>query len=324
MDKMEGSSMSSNKCIAVVFPGQGSQRPGMGKEFYEQIQVCRKTYQEASDVLGWDVAAMCFGNDERINFTEYTQPCIVTTEIAMYRGLVNRYGFTPQYFGGHSLGEFTALAAAGVLPLAEVLKIVQTRGKLMQEAVPLGIGGMAAVISEKIDANQLKKILKGLPVDVANINSANQVVISGEASAMPQAEKRLSQFLAGEKPFRFIQLNVSAPFHSRFMKSIEESFSRILKETGRRLIPERAPQVTSNFTGSFHADSVPEIIKNLVSQLSNTVYWCENMQGLAANSQEIYEIGPSRPLREFFKTINVACQSITGLASAEKVFAHAN
>jgi [acyl-carrier-protein] S-malonyltransferase len=242
----------------------------------------------------------------------------------MYRGLANRYGFAPQYFGGHSLGEFTALVAARVMPLAEMLKTVQTRGRLMQEAVPLGIGGMAAVISEEIDAKQLKKLLEGLPVDVANINSANQVVISGEASAMPQAEKRLSQFLAGEKPFRFIQLNVSAPFHSRFMKSIEESFSCTLKEVGRRLIPERAPKVTSNFTGSFHADSVPEIIKNLVNQLSNTVHWSENMQGLAANSKEIYEIGPGRPLREFFKTINVACQSITGLASAERVFADAN
>jgi [acyl-carrier-protein] S-malonyltransferase len=316
--------MGVNKCKAVVFPGQGSQRPGMGKEFYEQISVCRETYREASDTLGWDVASMCFGEDERINLTEYAQPCILTTETAMYRGLVGRYDFSPQYFGGHSLGEFTALVAAHVMPFAQLLKIVQTRGKLMQEAVPVGVGGMAAVISEGLDVNLLGEILVGLPVDVANINSSNQVVISGEASALPEVEKRLSQFLGGGKPFRFIPLNVSAPFHSRFMKPIEESFAYILKEAGRELSPQHALQVTSNFTGHFHSDSVPEIIKNLVSQLSGTVNWRGNMQGLAAQSTEVYEIGPSRPLREFFKTINVVCQSITGLAAAEKVFAGAN
>jgi [acyl-carrier-protein] S-malonyltransferase len=308
------------KSIAVVFPGQGSQRPGMGKDFYEQIPVCRGTYEEASDTLGWDVSSLCFGEDERLNLTEYTQPCIVTTEIAMLRGLAERYGFAPKFFGGHSLGEFTALVAAGVMPLDETLKIVQTRGQLMQEAVPVGVGGMAAVISEDIDTNVFKQLLEDLPVDVANINSAHQVVISGEAAALPEAEKRLAQILPAEKPFRFIHLNISAPFHSRFMKLIENRFADTLKRVGKDLRPQNAPKVTSNFTGSFHVDDVSEIRGNLVNQISNTVHWRENMQGLAAKAGEIYEVGPGRPLREFFKTIGVTCQSITGLASAEKGF----
>jgi [acyl-carrier-protein] S-malonyltransferase len=316
--------MKDGKNIAIVFPGQGSQRPGMGKDFYEQISVCRETYEEAADALGWDVSAMCFEEDEKLNLTEYTQPCIVTTEIAMLRGLSKRYGFAPEYFGGHSLGEFTALVAAGVMPLAETLKIVQTRGKLMQEVVPVGIGGMAAIISENIDIDMLRKLMEDLPVDVANINSANQVVISGELSALPEIEKRLAQTLPSEKPFRFIRLNVSAPFHSRLMKTIEKRFADTLEKFGKNLNPQNAVNVTSNFTGSFHSDDILEIREKLVNQISNTVHWRNNMQSLSAKAEEIYEVGPARPLREFFKTIGVTCQSITGLAAAEKSFSGSN
>lgn len=316
--------MEDTKNIAVVFPGQGSQRPGMGKDFYEQIPVSRETYEEAADALGWDVSNMCFGEDERLNLTEYTQPSIVTTEIAMLRGLSKRYGFAAEYFGGHSLGEFTALVAAGVMPLAETLKIVQTRGKLMQEAVPVGVGGMAAIISENIDMDILKKLMEDLPADVANINSANQVVVSGELSALPEIEKRLAQTLGAEKKFRFINLNVSAPFHSRLMKSIESRFAETLDKFGNNLKPQNANKVTSNFTGSFHSDDILGIREKLVNQISNTVQWQKNMQSLAAKAAEIYEIGPARPLRDFFKTIGVTCQSITGLVAAEKIFSGSN
>ena len=312
--------MKDNKNIAVVFPGQGSQRAGMGKDFSEQIPVCRATFEEAADALGWDVSAMCFGEDERLNLTEFTQPCIVTTEISMLRGMAERYGFSPDYFGGHSLGEFTALVAAGVMPLAETLKIVQTRGKLMQEAVPVGVGGMAAVISEDIDLEMLMKIMDGLAAGVANINSANQVVISGEVAAIDEAEKRLTQNFPAEKTFRFIRLNVSAPFHSRLMKTIENRFADTLEKFGINLNAQNASKVTSNFTGGFHANDVSEVKKNLVNQISNTVNWRKNMQTLAAQAEAIYEVGPGRPLRDFFRTIGVTFQSITGLNAAEKIF----
>ena len=312
--------MKDNKNIAVVFPGQGSQRHGMGKDFYKQIPVCRQTYEEAADALGWDVSAMCFGEDERLNLTEFTQPCIVTTEICMLRGLTKLYDFAPDYFGGHSLGEFTALVAAGVMSLAETLKVVQTRGKLMQEAVPVGVGGMAAVISENIDIDMLEKAMQGLVADVANINSTNQVVISGEFPALDETEKRLTQIFPAEKSFRFIRLNVSAPFHSRLMKSIENRFSDTLEKFGKNSDPRNAVHVTSNFTGSFHSNDISDIRKNLVNQLSHAVHWRKNMQSLAEKTQEIYEVGPARPLRDFFRSIGVTCQSITGLAAADKCF----
>ena len=316
--------MSEGKNIVAVFPGQGSQRTGMGKDFYEQIPICRQTYEEASDALGLNVSSICFDDDDRLNLTEYTQPCIVTTEIAMLRGLSKRFDFSAKWFGGHSLGEFTALTAAGVMPFAQTVKIVRARGRLMQEAVPVGIGSMAAVISENIDTDLLKKVLENFPVDIANINSANQVVISGEATALPEIEKKIAQAFPTDKPYRFIQLNVSAPFHSRFMKKIEEPFYDVLKEIGGDLNPQNAPNVTSNFNGSFHKNDVASIRGNLVSQLSNTVNWRENMRCLSANSTEVFEIGPGRPLRDFFKTIGVTCQSITGLTAAEKIFAVAN
>jgi [acyl-carrier-protein] S-malonyltransferase len=312
--------MKDSKNIAVVFPGQGSQRPGMGKEFYEQIPVCRRTFEEAADALGWDVSAMCFGEDEKLNLTEFTQPCIVTTEISMLRGLAERYGFAPDYYGGHSLGEFTALVAAGVMPLAETVKIVQTRGRLMQEAVPVGVGGMAAVISEDIDMEMLTKIMDGLAAGVANVNSANQVVISGELPAIDEAEKRFTQKFPPEKTFRFIRLNVSAPFHSRLMKTIENRFADTLEKFGSNFNAQNASKVTSNFTGIFHPNDVAEVKRNLVNQISNTVNWRKNMQALADKAEGLYEVGPGRPLRDFFKTIGVACQSITGLNAADKIF----
>ena len=304
---------------AAVFPGQGSQRPGMGKDFFEQFKESRNVYEEASESIGWDVAAMCFGEDDRLNLTEFTQPCIVTTEIAMLRGLEAHFGFSPALFGGHSLGEFTALVASRSLPLADAVKIVHVRGRLMQQAVPVGVGGMAAVISENIDIDAVQGALAGLTLDIANINSANQIVISGEASAIPVAQSRLTEIWAG-RTFRFVSLNVSAPFHSRLMDSIERPFMETLQTFGANMAAANAGRVTSNFTGAFHPDTVSGIQNNLVAQLSHAVQWRTNMEQISSQAGAIYEIGPGRPLRDFFKTIGVTCTSITTFASAQKSF----
>ena len=189
-----------NGKTAIVFPGQGSQRHGMGKDYYESIPECRRIYEEASDALGWDVAALCFGEDEKLNLTAFAQPSIVVTEIAMLKAIMEKYGITPDVFGGHSLGEYTALVAAGVLPLETVIRIVHIRGRLMQEAVPVGQGGMTAVIRKDIDSRMIGEMLSDLPVDVANINSPNQIVISGRSKAMPIAEERIAKALADENP----------------------------------------------------------------------------------------------------------------------------
>ena len=206
----------------------------MGRDFYDAIPESRCAYEEAADVLGFDVADLCFGEDERLNLTEYTQPCLLTTEIAMLRGLAVRYGFRPSCFGGHSLGEWTALVAAGALPFAEALRLVRERGRLMQGAVPPGVGAMTAVIAEGLDPEVIGKLLGDLAVDVANINSSRQIVLSGEAGAVATAESRLGEALADLPSLRFVRLNVSAPFHSRLMEPDSRSLRRCAAGVGQR------------------------------------------------------------------------------------------
>lgn len=218
-----------NEKTALVFPGQGTQRTGMGRDFYDNIPASRDTFEEASQALGCDVASLCFEDDYRLNLTEYAQPCILTTEIAMFRGLQSLYGFEPDFFGGHSLGEYTALVAANVIPFSDALKTVRARGRLMQQASPPRTGCMAAVIAENLDIDDIRHTLEGLSLDVANINSSGQVVISGRADSMDIAQIRLEQAAKNNQPIRFVPLNVSAPFHSRFMLGIRDAFRDVLE-----------------------------------------------------------------------------------------------
>ncbi|MGB9498272.1 MAG: ACP S-malonyltransferase [Dissulfuribacterales bacterium] len=309
------------KKTAVVFPGQGTQRSGMGKDFYDNIEISRETYKEASQTLGWNVADLCFGDDEKINLTEYAQPCILTTEIAMFEALKSLYGFTPDYFGGHSLGEYTALVAADAMPFSEALKTVQTRGQLMQQATPPGTGGMAAVIAQNLDVDMIRKTLEGLPMDIANINSTDQVVISGQADSIDIAGNLLKQTTNSDQSMRFVPLNVSAPFHSRFMVTIKDAFREVLNSVSTKLNSDNACKVTSNYTGRFYSGDTANIIDQLVSQISNSVNWRKNMEVLAEKAHQIYEIGPNRPLKSFFRSIGITCQSITTFSSAKRAFA---
>ncbi len=289
----------------------------MARDFHQRFAASRDAFSEASEALGLDVASLCFEEDERLDRTEFTQPAILTAEIAMMRALEAEFGLRPAYFGGHSLGEYTALCAAGVISLSSAVRLVRRRGALMQDAVPLGTGAMVAVIAEGVADRDLAGDLADLEVDVANRNSATQVVLSGERTAIERAQSRLPQIF-GDTPFEAIALNVSAPFHSRMMRPIEAPFRAALEEIAGTLHPERATVVTSNLAGGFHRADVSSLIDGLTRQLSGTVDWIANMRALTEAATEIYEVGPGRPLRGFFKSTGREVTAIISVSSAER------
>ena len=302
----------------VVFPGQGSQRPGMGRDFDGRFDASRRVYDEASEALALDMRRLCFAPDSRLALTEYVQPAILATEIAMLRGLAEAFGMTAQRFGGHSLGEYTGLVAAGVIPFGDAVRIVRERGRLMQEAVPVGRGRMVAVIGQSLDGSVIERALEGLTVTVANDNSPDQVVLSGLRDDVRAAERRLAEGAAGAF-LRLVPLEVSAPFHSPLMAPIEPAFAAVLASA--RWDTTNAPRVTSNLTGGFHDRDLAALRQRLVRQISGTVRWRNNMLALTDRPTRVLEIGPGRPLRGFFKAIGVSVESITDVRSAERVLA---
>jgi malonyl CoA-acyl carrier protein transacylase len=178
---------------ALAFPGQGSQRVGMAKDFHDAFPLARDAFAEASDACGVDLAAIAFEDEEKLNRTEFTQPCILTAEIAMQRVVAAERGLEARWFAGHSLGEYTALVAAGVLRLGEAARLVRRRGALMQQAVPPGEGAMLAVIAKGLELDAIRDALAGLDVDAANHNSSSQIVVSGSAGGVEQARERLAR-----------------------------------------------------------------------------------------------------------------------------------
>lgn len=310
---------------AVVFPGQGSQKPGMAQDFYNEFEGSRRAFEEAADALGMDIAAICFADeDPRLNQTEFTQPAIVTAEIAMYRYLASEYGFKPEFFAGHSLGEYSALVAADVIPFADAVRIVHKRGALMQEAVPMGVGSMAAIIYPDIENADLVGITSRAGAEIANMNSKEQIVISGEKEAVKRAADDFREYIVkthgeeGASSLAIHFLEVSAPFHTTLMKPIEKAFQEFLNHFSGNFKSENAVRVLSNFTGKFH--SKENLIENLVSQISGSVQWIENMRLLIEKSSEIYEVGPGRPLSKFFRMEGKDIQSILNLRSCKKTF----
>ena len=298
--------------IAFIYPGQGAQKAGMGADFYKNSRVAQDIFDRASEALKLDVRALCFEENEKLDITEYTQAALVTTCLAMTRA-VEEKGLFPDITAGLSLGEYSAIAAAGGMMDTDAIRLVRKRGILMQNAVPPGVGAMCAVMAP--DAEKIENELKMMDgVSVANYNCPGQIVITGRKERVEAAAEKLKE--AGAK--RTVMLNVSGPFHSPLLVPAGEKLAQELENT--KLFDLKIPYVT-NLT----AQTVEDISLTrelLARQVSAPVRWMQSMELMIASGIDIFvEIGPGRTLAGFMKKINrdVKVYNISAWEDAEKV-----
>lgn len=281
--------------IAFIFPGQGSQYSGMGKDFYDEYEQARIVYETACTASGIDVKEICFGDDERINKTEYTQIAMFTTEMAILE-VIKSMGIKPDVCAGLSLGEYGALYLAGVLPLNELMILVRKRGMYMQDAYPSG-GAMTAVIG--MDASIVEDICEKTEgiVKVANYNCPGQLVISGEEQAVKNAETALRE--AGAR--RCIPLNVSGPFHTELLKSASQ---KLLEEMDDLTFMDPIIPYYSNVDATYvdKADGVKEMLAK--QMISSVRFWQSIEKMIASGVDTFVEIGPGKSLSGFVKRIS--------------------
>ena len=285
--------------IAIMFPGQGSQKVGMGKALADVYPVCREAFDEADAALGEALSRLCFeGPDERLSLTENTQPAILAASIAAYR-LVASLGVRPAFVAGHSLGEYSANVAAGTMDFGDALRIVRKRGRYMQEAVPVGTGAMSAILG--LDASKVaqacQEAAEGEVVSAANLNGAGQVVIAGTRDAVARAGERAKALGAR----RVIALPVSAPFHCALMKPAEARLAPELRAL--TVLDPRIPIVAN-------VDAEPKrtgaaAIEALVAQVSSPVRWEDVVRRLASEGVTTYvEVGPGNVLSGLVRKIH--------------------
>lgn len=279
--------------IAYIFPGQGAQYAGMGRDLAENFPAARTVFEEADDALGFSISKLCFeGPAEDLQLTENTQPAILTTSVAALRAMESE-GFTrPAYVAGHSLGEYSALVAAGALTLTAAVKIVRLRGRYMQEAVPVGAGAMAAIMGADMRAveDACEEACGGGVCSPANLNSPGQIVIAGSAGAVDRAIELLKA--RGAK--RAVKLNVSAPFHCALMMPAQE---RLAADLAQIEFSNLGVPLVSNVDAA-PVRSGREARENLVRQVSQPVRWQESVERLAGECgvSTFVEVGPGKVL----------------------------
>lgn len=297
---------------AFIFPGQGAQYAGMGKDFYEQIPACTQVIDKASKVTGLDIKALCFEEDPRLHITEYTQVAMLAVEAAILKA-VEEKGVHSQVNAGLSLGEYGALIASGVMSIEDAFFVVRKRGIFMQEAVPVG-GAMAAVIGT--DAGLIEEVCERTQgiVSIANYNCPGQIVITGEEEAVKKAGESLKE--AGAR--RIVPLKVSGPFHSAMLKGAGEKLGVILKDIA---LKEIAVPYMTNVTGEAVTD-VTQVKDLLIRQVSSSVRWQQCVEQMIRDGVDTFiEIGPGRTLTGFLRKIdrNVKGINIEKIEDLEKL-----
>lgn len=285
--------------IAFIFPGQGSQYVGMGKELCDHFKVAREVFEEADDSLGFSISNLSFqGPEERLTLTENTQPAVLTTSIAALKVLQTEKGINPQFTAGHSLGEYSALVASGALTLAEAVRTVRLRGRFMQEAVPVGEGAMAAVLG--MERGEVEKLCEetatGEVLSPANFNCPGQIVIAGHLNAVKRAIERAKQ--NGKKA---VLLPVSAPFHSPLLKPAGDRLEKVLEEVS---VSNLNIPVVTNVEAEINA-SKDRVKPLLVAQVSSPVLWEDSMRRMIREGiEKVLEIGPGKVLSGLMKRID--------------------